>query len=177
MSGHNKWSQIKVKKGAEDAKRSKLFSMLVRQITIEAKRAGGKREDPGLKGAVSRAQEANMPKDNIERAIAKATGVGAESFENVTYEAFGPGGVAIVIEGITDNKNRTTPEIKHLLSKQGLALGGQGSALWAFDRVNGELQPKSTTPLSAEDQKKLEQIVESLEEHTDIKAVITNSAN
>ncbi|OHA60483.1 MAG: hypothetical protein A2556_01660 [Candidatus Vogelbacteria bacterium RIFOXYD2_FULL_44_9] len=175
MSGHNKWSQIKVKKGAEDAKRSKLFSMLVRQITIEAKRAGGKREDPGLKGAVSRAQEANMPKDNIERAIAKATGVGAESFENVTYEAFGPGGVAIVIEGITDNKNRTTPEIKHLLSKQGLALGGQGSALWAFDRVNGELQPKSTTTVSENDGTRLTEIIEQLEDHPDVKNVITNA--
>ncbi|MFA6416253.1 MAG: YebC/PmpR family DNA-binding transcriptional regulator [Candidatus Paceibacterota bacterium] len=175
MSGHNKWSQIKVKKGAEDAKRSKLFSMLVRQITIEAKRALGNREDPGLKGAMSRAQDANMPKDNIERAITKATGSGAESFENMTYEAFGPGGVAIVIEAITDNKNRTTPEIKHLLSKQGLALGGQGSAMWAFDRINGELQPKSTVAITEEDGLKLAEILDQLEDHPDIKNVITNA--
>jgi YebC/PmpR family DNA-binding regulatory protein len=174
MSGHNKWSQIKVKKGAEDAKRSKLFSMLVRQITIEAKRSNGNREDPGLKGAISRAQEANMPKDNIERAIAKATGANAESFENVIYEAFGPGGVAIIIEGITDNKNRTTPEIKHLLSKQGLALGGQGSALWAFERVDGELKAKTTVSISDNDEQKLAEIVETLEDHEDIKNVITN---
>ena len=175
MSGHNKWSQIKQKKGAEDAKRSKLFSMLVRQITIEAKRAGGNREDPGLKGAVTRAKEANMPNDNIERAISKATSAGAESFENVIYEAFGPGGVAIVIEGITDNKNRTTPEIKHLLSKQGLALGGQGSAMWAFEKITGELKPKSTISLAENDKKKLTEIIENLEEHDDIKNVVTNA--
>jgi len=116
-----------------------------------------------------------MPNDNIERAISKATSAGAESFENVIYEAFGPGGVAIVIEGITDNKNRTTPEIKHLLSKQGLALGGQGSAMWAFEKIAGELKPKSTISLAENDKKKLTEIIENLEEHDDIKNVVTNA--
>lgn len=174
MSGHNKWSQIKHKKGAEDAKRSKLFSMLVRAITIEAKRCGGDRNDPGLKMAVQRAKDANMPADNIERAIQKAIGAGAESFEEVTYEVFGPGGVALIIVGLTDNKNRTTPEIKHLLSKQGLALGSAGSASWAFDKIDGGYQAKNTIPLSKNDSEKLAEIIEVLESHDDIKLVYTN---
>lgn len=175
MSGHNKWSQIKQKKGVEDAKRSKLFSMLVRQITIEAKRADGKKEDPGLKNAITRAREANMPSDNIDRAINKALGNNAETFENVIYEAFGPGGVALIIEGITDNKNRTTPEIKHILSENNLTLGGRGSALWAFDRIEGELQPKTTIQLSETDNQKLIEIVNTLNDHPDVKNVINNA--
>lgn len=134
MSGHNKWSQIKHKKGAEDAKRSKLFSMLVRTITVEAKNANGNREAPSLKSAISRAKIANMPADNIERAIERGFGAGADNFEEVTYEAYGPGGVALIIIGLTDNKNRTTPEIKHLLSQHGANLGTQGSTLWAFKK-------------------------------------------
>ena len=175
MSGHSKWANIQVRKGTQDKKRANLFSKLTRNIILAAR--GGSDLDTNfkLRLAVEKAKESNVPKDNIERAIAKATGVGAESFENVTYEAFGPGGVAIVIEGITDNKNRTTPEIKHLLSKQGLALGGQGSALWAFDRVNGELQPKSTTTVSENDGTRLTEIIEQLEDHPDVKNVITNA--
>ncbi|MFA6253778.1 MAG: YebC/PmpR family DNA-binding transcriptional regulator [Candidatus Paceibacterota bacterium] len=176
MSGHNKWSQIKVKKGAEDAKRSKLFSMLVRGITMEAKKAVGNREAPSLKAAITRAKEANMPLDNIERAIIKGFGGGTDSFEEVIYEAYGPAGVALIVVGITDNKNRTTPEIKHLLSQNGGNLGGAGSTTWAFLKQNdGNFVAQNTLPLPPEDKDKLEKLLETLNEHEDIKIIFHNA--
>lgn len=176
MSGHNKWSQIKVKKGAEDAKRSKLFSMLVRGITMEAKKAAGNREAPGLKAAVQRAKDANMPLDNVERAIQKGFGGGAENFEEVIYEAYGPAGVALIIIGVTDNKNRTTPEIKHLLSERGGNLGGAGSTTWAFiKQVDGNFVPQNLLPLSDEEKDKLKQLLEAINDHEDIKVIYHNA--
>ncbi|HRZ30198.1 MAG TPA: YebC/PmpR family DNA-binding transcriptional regulator [Candidatus Paceibacterota bacterium] len=176
MSGHNKWSQIKNKKGVTDAKRSKLFSMLVRMITMEAKKAGGNKEAPSLKSAIVRAKEANMPLDNIERAIQKGFGGGAENFEEVTYEAYGPAGVALIITGVTDNKNRTTPEIKHILSNHGGSLGAQGSTMWAFAKnEEGDFVPQTPLPLSEEDQEKLNNLVEEIEGHEDIKNIYHNA--
>lgn len=175
MSGHNKWSQIKVKKGAEDAKRSKLFSMLSRGITMEAKKAGGNRESPSLKSAVQRARDANMPIDNIERAITKGFGGGGESFEEVVYEAYGPAGVALIIIGVTDNKNRTTPEIKHLLSEFGGNLGGAGSTTWAFGKdAEGNFVAQNPISLSPQDKEKLETLLEAINNHDDIKNVYHN---
>jgi len=181
MSGHNKWSQIKEKKGKEDAKKSKLFSIYSRQITIESKKAKGDKNLPGLRTAIERARAVNMPNDVIDRAVSRGVGAGAESFEEVIYECFGPGGTAIIIEGITDNKNRTTPEIKHLLSQFGGSLGTQGSATWAF-RKEGDLASGGTSyvadnpiPLSNEDNQKLADLVEKLENHDDIKKVSTNA--
>lgn len=175
MAGHNKWSQIKVKKGAEDAKKSKLFSLLVRGITMEAKRSAGNRESPGLKAAIQRARDANMPLDNIERAVQKGFGGGSENFEEVMYEAYGPAGVALIITGITDNKNRTTPEIKHLLSNHGGTLGNQGSSQWAFTRtIDGTFKPNALISLNQEDAQKLESLIEGLDEHADIKNVYHN---
>jgi YebC/PmpR family DNA-binding regulatory protein len=176
MSGHNKWSQIKNKKGVTDAKRSKLFSMLVRGLIMEAKKAGGNKESPSLKAAVTRAKEANMPLDNIERAITKGFGGGAESFEEVIYEAYGPAGVALIIVGVTDNKNRTTPEIKHLLSEFNANLGGAGSTLWAFTKqTDGSFVPQNKLGLSSDDQEKLEKLLEALNNHDDIKEIFTNA--
>jgi YebC/PmpR family DNA-binding regulatory protein len=176
MSGHNKWSQIKNKKGVVDAKRSKLFSMLVRTITMEAKNAGGNREAPGLKATIVRAKAANMPIDNIERAIIKGFGGGSENFEEVIYEAYGPAGVALIITGVTDNKNRTTPEIKHILSNHGGSLGAQGSTMWAFTKnEEGDYLPQNPLPLSGEDQGKLIRLVEEIEEHEDIKNIYHNA--
>ncbi len=172
MSGHNKWSQIKVKKGATDAKRSKLFSMLGRAITMEAKQAGGNREAPGLKAAVARAKAANMPNDNIGRAIQKGFGGGAENFEEVIYEAFGPGGVALLIVGLTNNKNRTTPEIKHLLSQHGATLG---STMWAFAKTAEGWTANNPLPLSESDQTKLKDLIQALEEHDDMKSIFHNT--
>lgn len=176
MSGHNKWSQIKNKKGVADAKRSKLFSMLVRGITMEAKNAGGNKEAPSLKASIQRARDANMPLDNIERAIQKGFGGGAENFEEVTYEAYGPAGIALIITGVTDNKNRTTPEIKHILSNHGGSLGTQGSTMWAFSKnENNDFIPNNTIPLSENDQEKIFNLMEEIEEHEDIKKVYSNA--
>ncbi len=115
MSGHNRWSQIKHKKGITDAKKSKIFSKLVRFISVEAKLSGGK-DSPGLRTAIEKAKKVNMPGDVIERAVKKASEAGTH-MERVTYEAYGPGGVGIIIETLTDNKNRTVQDIKHILTK------------------------------------------------------------
>ena len=176
MSGHNKWSQIKNKKGATDAKRSKLFSMLVCGLIMEAKKAGGNREAPSLKAAITRAKEANMPIDNIERAVTRSFGGGAESFEEVIYEAYGPAGIALIIVGVTDNKNRTTPEIKCLLSELGGNLGGIGSTTWAFTKqADGNFVAQNLISLSDTDKKKLVALIETLDAHDDIKIVYHNA--
>ena len=148
MSGHSKWSTIKHKKAASDAKKGQVFSKLSKLITITAKKGG----DPGsnfeLKYAVDQAKAANMPSDKIERAIKKGTGeLQGEKLEEVVYEAFGPGGSALIIEGITDNNNRTFNEIKHLVSQYNTKLAEQGSASWAFEKTKtGEWKAK--TPLA-----------------------------
>ncbi|MFA6275026.1 MAG: YebC/PmpR family DNA-binding transcriptional regulator [Candidatus Paceibacterota bacterium] len=174
MSGHNKWTQIKHKKGAEDAKRSKLFSMLVRTIMVESRLADGNREAPNLKAVIARAKAANMPINNIERAIEKGVGTNGESFEEVIYEAYGPGGVALLIIGLTDNKNRTTPEIKHLLSEYNINLSSQGSTQWAFVKKEDGWQAQNPIPLSDPDQEKLQELLEALNEHEDIKNIFHN---
>src|SRR3990167_2143492 len=121
MSGHNKWAQIKHKKAITDAKKAKIFSKLVRFISVEARLSGGK-DSPGLRAAIEKAKKVNMPAENIERAIKKASEPGAQ-MDAITYEAYGPGGVGIIIETLTDSKNRTAQEIKHVLAKNGFALG------------------------------------------------------
>jgi len=136
MSGHSKWSTIKRKKGAADAKRGKMFTKLIKEITIAAKEGGG---DPGanprLRLAVDNAKAANMPADNIERAIKKATGeLEGVTFHELTYEGYGPSGVAVMVEVATDNKNRTVAEVRHLFSKYNGSLGENGSVAWMFDR-------------------------------------------
>jgi YebC/PmpR family DNA-binding regulatory protein len=176
MSGHNKWSQIKNKKGVTDAKRSKLFSMLVKTITLEAKKAGGNSGAPGLKAAIARGKEANMPLNNIERAIQKGFGSGADNFEEVIYEAYGPAGTALIIVGITDNKNRTTPEIKHLLSQLGGHLDSAGSTLWAFiKQMDGNFTPQNKLTLADNDKEKLNNLLDTLNEHEDIKIIYHNA--
>ncbi|MEA1929534.1 MAG: YebC/PmpR family DNA-binding transcriptional regulator [Patescibacteria group bacterium] len=180
MSGHNKWSKIKHKKGAADAKRSKLFSILSRQITIEARGCGGDKSHPALRKAIERAKAANIPNDNIERAVARATSTEASSLEEVRYEAYGPGGVAMLIEGITDNTNRTSQEIKHLLSEHGGSLATPGAAIWAFTKVDAETgsswQANAPIPLSESEKEKVLNLITTLEEHDDVKNVYDNSA-
>ncbi len=136
MSGHSKWSTIKRKKAAVDAKRGKVFTTLIKEITIAAKEAGGDADsNPRLRQAVSSARDANMPQDNIKRAIMKGTGeLPGVTYEECTYEGFGPGGVAIFMEVLTDNKNRTVAEIRHLITKYGGNLGENGSVSWMFDK-------------------------------------------
>ena len=135
MSGHSKWSTIKRKKGAEDAKRAKIFTRLARDITVAARDGGDESANPRLKLAVSKARAANVPKDNIERAIKKGTGeiAGGELVE-LMYEGYGPEGVAYIIELLTDNKNRALAEVKHAFSKHEGSLATNGAVMWQFDR-------------------------------------------
>ncbi len=136
MSGHSKWATIKRKKATIDAKRGKLFTKLIKEITIATRQGGGDIDgNPRLRLAVDNAKAANMPMDNIERAIKKATGeLEGVNYLELNYEGYGPGGVAIYIESLTDNKNRSVAEIRHLLSKYGGSLGESGSVAWMFDR-------------------------------------------
>src|SRR5512144_2987020 len=134
MSGHSKWHTIKHKKGALDAKRGKLFTKLIREMTIAARIGGGDPDaNPRLRTAVDKAKASNMPADNITRAIKKGTGeLEGTTYEDLILEGYGPGGVAILVEGSTDNRNRTVSEIRHIFSKHGGNLGGAGSVSYMF---------------------------------------------
>ena len=136
MSGHNKWSTIKHKKGAADAKRGRIFTKLIKEITVAARMGGGDPDaNPRLRTAVAAAKSENMPKDNIERAIKKGTGeLEGVSYEENTYEGYGPGGAAIFLESVTDNKNRAVADIRHIFSKSGGNLGENGCVGWMFDK-------------------------------------------
>lgn len=136
MAGHSKWAQIKRKKAAVDAKRGKLFTKLIREIQVAARQGGGNPEgNPRLRLAIDQARAANMPMENIERAIKKATGeLEGAKFEEIIYEGYGPGGIAILIEAMTDNKNRTVSEIRHLFTRHGGRLAETGSVNWKFQR-------------------------------------------
>lgn len=136
MSGHSKWASIRHKKGLMDARRGKLFTKLIREITVAARLGGGDPEsNPRLRTVIAKAKEANMPKENIEKAIKKGTGeLEGYSLEEVIYEGYGPGGVAIMIDAMTDNKNRTTAEIRNILTKSGGNLGENGCVSWIFEK-------------------------------------------
>jgi YebC/PmpR family DNA-binding regulatory protein len=175
MSGHNKWSKIKHKKAATDAQRSKIFGKLAQLIAVESKKAGGDVNSAGLRAAIEKARQANMPTDNVNRAVQKGKSDTSSALEEVLYEAYGPGGVAILISGLTDNKNRTAAEIKHTLSKQGgLSLAEPGAASWAFEKEGSEYKAKTTTAISEEDNTKLENIIEEILDHDDIQEVYSN---
>jgi YebC/PmpR family DNA-binding regulatory protein len=147
MSGHSKWSTIKRKKGAADAKRGKIFTKIIREITLATRFGGSDPEgNPRLRQAVLAAKEENMPRENIERAIKKGTGElgGGVSYEEITYEGYGPGGVAVLVEVMTDNKNRTVAEIRHIFSKHGGNLGENGCVAWIFEKKGSILLEKKT---------------------------------
>jgi YebC/PmpR family DNA-binding regulatory protein len=145
MSGHSKWASIKHKKGALDAKRGKVFTKIIREMTIAARLGGGDPDaNPRLRTAVDKAKAANMPADNIKRAIQKGTGeLEGTSYEDLTLEGYGPGGVAILVEGTTDNRNRTVSEIRHIFTKHGSNLGGAGSVSYLF-------KPKGVIAISSQ---------------------------
>jgi len=137
MAGHSKWASIKHKKKATDAKRGALFTKLTRAITVAAREGGGDPDgNPSLGLAIQKAKDASMPKDNIERAIAKGTGADqdADAFEAIVYEGYGPGGVAVLVEALTDNRNRTSSDVRHAFSKHGGSLGEPGSVNWIFEK-------------------------------------------
>jgi YebC/PmpR family DNA-binding regulatory protein len=144
VSGHSKWHSIKHKKGATDKKRGQLFSKLARAIIVAAREGG---PDPAanlaLQNAIEKAREASMPKDNIERAIARGSGAAAdgEAFEHITYEGYGPAGVAVYVDALTDNRNRTASEVRHVFSKSDGSLGESGSVAWLFERTGLLLVP------------------------------------
>lgn len=176
MAGHSKWAKLKHVKGKTDAQKAKTFSKLVRFITVEAKKAKGDRNAPGVRTAIEKARAANMPADNIERALSKALGEGVE-LEQVVYEAYGPGGCALIVEGYTDNRNRTSQELKHLLARHGGTLANPGAAMWAFVKNSeGKLEATAPIELSDEDGQKLADLVDALEDHDDINEVYTNAA-
>ena len=140
MSGHNKWSKIKNKKGSEDAKRGKIFTKHARNITVAARQGGDNPDyNPALKTAIDKAKSDNMPNDNIERAIKKASGEGAgDNYQRVIYEGYGPGGVAVIVDCLTDNIQRTAPDVRHAFDKNGGNLGTDGSVMFMFDH-KGEI--------------------------------------
>ena len=144
MSGHSKWATIKHKKGALDAKRGKIFTRLIKEITIAAKSGGDPEKNPRLRTAVQAAKAENMPADNIKRAIQRGTGeLPGVSYEEITFEGYGPGGVAILVEVSTDNRNRTVSEIRHAFSKNGGNLGAAGSVAYMFHKKGDIIIPKS----------------------------------
>ncbi len=144
MSGHNKWSSIKHKKGAADAKRGKLFTRLAKEIIVAARNGGGDIEtNPRLRTAVANARNANMPKDNIEKAIKRGTGeIEGVSYDEYMYEGYGPNGVAIIVETMTDNKNRTVAEVRHIFTKYGGNLAESGAVSWNFEQKGSIMIPK-----------------------------------
>lgn len=174
MAGHNKWSKIKHKKAASDAQKSKLFAKHAKLIAVEAKKSGGG-DSHGLKAAIERARKDNMPNDSIERAIKKAADSDMLAMEEVLYEAYGPSGAALIIVGLTDNKNRTAAEIKHILLKNEAALAVPGSAVWAFVKENNDYKPTAHITLPVEDSEKILVLMEELEEHDDVQGVYTNA--
>ncbi len=174
MSGHSRWTQIKRRKEKTDSQRAKVFGKFAKLITEEARRAGGNLSAPSLKAVTDRAKEANMPADNIERAIKKATEKGA-ALQSATYEAYGPGGAALMIEVLTDSKNRAAQEVKAILARHDLSLAGQGSASWAFQKQGLSWIATATVPLSEGDVEKLTELVEDLEENNDVQEVFTNA--
>ena len=145
MSGHNKWSTIKHKKGRADAKRGKIFTKLIREITVSARESGGDPDaNPRLRSAIAAAKSANMPADNIKRAIQRGTGeIPGVIYEEVQYEGYGPGGAAVLLQTLTDNRNRTTPEVRHIFTKSGGNLGENGCVSWLFTRKGLLLVPRT----------------------------------
>lgn len=177
MSGHSKWSQIKRAKGAADSARSKVFGKLGRFIAVEAKKANGDVNAPGLRVAIEKAKKLNMPKDTIERAIKKGSSNEEKVMEALTYEAYGPGGAGIIIEALTDNRNKAAQEIKYILNKHGASLGAIGSVVWAFTKTHDGWEPQNEIELEAGDAETIEKIIEELEDNDEVQDVYTNATS
>lgn len=180
MSGHSKWQQIKRQKGATDAKKSQAFSKMARIITLSARKGENPDTNPELRVAIEKARAINMPADNIERAIKRGAGkLEGAQLENFRFEAYGPGGTAIIIEGITDSKNRAIAEIKHILSKHNAKWAETGSVIWAFDPPAGgkdaKWLPKHTIEISEKDAGDLDKLLEELDDHDDVQEIYTNA--
>lgn len=175
MSGHNKYSKIKHIKAKNDAQKSKQFGKLVRLITVEAKAAKGNLSSPGLATAIEKARKENMPNDTIDRAVKKAMSDNSAAMENIVYETYGPGGVAVLISALTDNRNKAAQEIKHILSLNGFELASPGSASWAFEKTHDGWKPTTTVSIEDSDIEILTKLVEDLENNDDVQEVFTNA--
>ena len=179
MSGHSKWSSIKHKKAAADAKRGQQFTKLARAITVAAREGGGDPDaNPALATAIQKARDASMPKDNIQRAVDRGTGAGsdAQTIERVVFEGYGPGGAAILVEALTDNRNRTSAEVRHAFTKHGGNLGEPGSVAWIFEKrgvvvVDGERYGEDDLIAA------IDAGAEDVQEDGDLLKVITDPAN
>jgi len=176
MSGHNKWSKIKHKKAASDAQKSRIFTKHAAIIAMESRKAGSNVASPGLAAAIERAKADSMPKENIERAVSKGKGTDSAALNEVLFETFGPGGVALLITAVTDNNNRTSQEVKHILNKAGYPLGVPGSAAWAFTKSpQGGYTPTLPISLSDTDGEVLANLIEALEEQADVQDIYTTA--
>lgn len=173
MSGHNKWSQIKHKKAKTDGVKSKLYSKYSKLISAEAQKVKGDKNSPSLRALIERARSEDVTNDVIERAVKKGGEPGA-ALEAITYEAYGPGGCALMIEALTTNKNKAAQEVKHILTDNGFSLATPGSASWAFTREGAGWKASSTMDLSDEDLAALEKLVEALEANEEVSEVFTN---
>lgn len=175
MSGHSKWAQIKRQKGAEDSKKSKLFGKLGSLIATESRRVNGDVNSPGMRVLIEKAKKENMPKETIERAVKKGTSSEAETMEALTYEGYGPGGCALIIEAFTGNRNKASQEIKFILSKHAGSLATQGAATWAFTKTEEGWEPNSPLPLNEADGQELSLLIEELEGNDEVQDVYTNA--
>lgn len=175
MSGHNKWSKIKHKKAATDAVKSRLFSKHSRLITMESRKVQGDIHSPTLLAVIERAKKDSMPKENIDRAVAKGKDADSSLLQEVLFEGFGPGGTAILITAITDNNNRTAPEIKHIFTKAGYQLGAPGSASWAFQKTEAGYIPTTTLSLSDTEGEALATLLEAIEAQDDVQDIFTST--
>jgi len=176
MAGHNKWTQIKRQKAVTDSKKSKVFSKCSKIIAVAARYGADPATNLELRTAIEKAKAENMPLDNIERAIAKGSGKGeGGQLESARYEAYGPGGAAIIIDVITDSKNRTVAEIKHLLAEHNAKFAEQGSVLWAFDFSGEKPSPKITVDISSSDKEALSKLIEILSDNDDVQEIYSNA--
>jgi transcriptional/translational regulatory protein YebC/TACO1 len=173
VAGHNKWSQIKRKKATIDGARSKLFSKHTTAITIASRKCKGNLSSPALATAIDRAKKNMIPKENIERAILKGINTSNDSYKEVIFEAFGPGGVSLLIIAITNNNNRTSNEIKHLLRTFDIELEAPGSASWAFTKNDDGYTPLHSIALTPEEILKLDTLCEEIENHNDVQHLFT----
>ena len=177
MAGHNKWSKVKHKKAVTDAAKSKVYSKYNKLIQIAIKEAGGDVNSTSVQRVIEKAKSENVPKDNIERAIKKATGADASQLNEVLYEGYGPAGVGFLIRVVTDNTNRSVTEVKTIFTKNGGNFASTGAVSWAFTRdENGDWKPNPGTELEleGEDREKVEKLIEAFQENDDVVDVYTN---
>lgn len=174
MSGHSKWAQIKRQKAVVDAKRGQVFTQLARAITLTARQGNDPKMNATLQQAIERARAANMPKENIQRAIDRASSDDQGQLEQLLLEVYGPGGVGLLISVATDNRNRTIAELRHLLSEHGATLGTTGSVLWQFERRGATWHAKQPLALEVATQQQVTALRTALEQHGDILEIVTN---